>query len=143
MKTFARDYKLASNATFSVLLPLNLFYAAYSCAWQKDILVHGRLHLTQNLICFYSNILGWETKVPECPCRYMCLLHTCTMEVCVAAGVVHSAFVVTCTDNFTRFSYWQHRTLPVAIVVYHFILFIPFIGFSNWQLVLSHSSVNL
>ena len=30
---------------------------------QKDILVHGRLYVTQNWICFYANILKWETVV--------------------------------------------------------------------------------
>ncbi|KAL5281948.1 GRAMD1B family protein [Megaselia abdita] len=33
----------------------------YSCAVQRDILVHGRLYATQNYICFYANIFGWET----------------------------------------------------------------------------------
>ncbi|GFT43211.1 protein Aster-B [Nephila pilipes] len=33
----------------------------YSCALQKDILVHGRLYISQNYICFYANIFRWET----------------------------------------------------------------------------------
>ncbi|CAH1797340.1 unnamed protein product [Owenia fusiformis] len=33
----------------------------YSCALQKEILVHGRLYVTQNWICFYANIFRWET----------------------------------------------------------------------------------
>ncbi|CAH1262758.1 GRAMD1B [Branchiostoma lanceolatum] len=33
----------------------------YSCALQKDILVHGRLYLTENWVCFYANIFRWET----------------------------------------------------------------------------------
>lgn len=35
----------------------------YSCALQKDILVHGRLYVSQNYICFYANIFRWETFV--------------------------------------------------------------------------------
>ncbi|KAH3699221.1 hypothetical protein DPMN_074177 [Dreissena polymorpha] len=35
----------------------------YSCALQKEILVHGRMFLTQNCICFYANIFRWETVV--------------------------------------------------------------------------------
>nr|XP_053643789.1 protein Aster-B-like [Cherax quadricarinatus] len=35
----------------------------YSCALQKDILVHGRLYVTPNYFCFYSKIFGWETFV--------------------------------------------------------------------------------
>ncbi|CAF1038507.1 unnamed protein product [Adineta steineri] len=33
----------------------------YSCAWQKDILVQGRMYLSQNYLCFYANILNWKT----------------------------------------------------------------------------------
>ncbi|KAK3587699.1 hypothetical protein CHS0354_042485 [Potamilus streckersoni] len=33
----------------------------YSCALQKEILVHGRMFITQNWICFYANIFRWET----------------------------------------------------------------------------------
>ncbi|XP_033610597.1 protein Aster-B isoform X4 [Cryptotermes secundus] len=35
----------------------------YSCALQKDILVHGRLYASQNYLCFYANIFRWETLV--------------------------------------------------------------------------------
>ncbi|KAL3280124.1 hypothetical protein HHI36_017629 [Cryptolaemus montrouzieri] len=35
----------------------------YSCAVQKEILVHGRLYVTQNFLCFYANIFGWETNI--------------------------------------------------------------------------------
>ncbi|CAG9771072.1 unnamed protein product [Ceutorhynchus assimilis] len=35
----------------------------YSCALQKEILVQGRLYITQNYLCFYANIFGWETNL--------------------------------------------------------------------------------
>lgn len=35
----------------------------YSCALQKEILVQGRLYVTQNFLCFYANIFGWETNL--------------------------------------------------------------------------------
>ncbi|EEZ97945.2 protein Aster-B isoform X1 [Tribolium castaneum] len=35
----------------------------YSCALQKEILAQGRLYVTQNYLCFYANILGWETTL--------------------------------------------------------------------------------
>lgn len=28
---------------------------------QRDILVHGRLYVSQNYLCFYANIFRWET----------------------------------------------------------------------------------
>eukprot|EP00834_Sanchytrium_tribonematis_P000182 NODE_4_length_77007_cov_1.156642.p22 type:complete len:363 gc:universal NODE_4_length_77007_cov_1.156642:5607-4519(-) len=35
----------------------------FSCALQKDILVHGRLYISHNAVGFYSNILGWTTSI--------------------------------------------------------------------------------
>lgn len=35
----------------------------YSCAIQKDILVHGRLYVTQNYLYFHAKILSWETRL--------------------------------------------------------------------------------
>ncbi|XP_063982134.1 protein Aster-B-like isoform X2 [Diachasmimorpha longicaudata] len=35
----------------------------YSCALQREILVHGRLYVSQNYVCFYANIFTWETIV--------------------------------------------------------------------------------
>lgn len=35
----------------------------YSSAIQKDILVHGRLYVSQNFLCFHANIIVYETKL--------------------------------------------------------------------------------
>lgn len=35
----------------------------YSCALQREILVQGRLYITQNYLCFHANIFGWETNL--------------------------------------------------------------------------------
>ncbi|XP_023248581.1 GRAM domain-containing protein 1B-like [Copidosoma floridanum] len=35
----------------------------YSCALQREILLHGRLYITQNYLGFYANIFTWETLV--------------------------------------------------------------------------------
>ena len=34
----------------------------FSCALVRDILVQGRLYLTENYCCFHSTILRWETS---------------------------------------------------------------------------------
>ena len=45
-------------------LPANeMLIGDYSCALQKDILVHGRIFITTNHLCFYANIFRWETAV--------------------------------------------------------------------------------
>ncbi|BFZ13804.1 hypothetical protein BsWGS_16843 [Bradybaena similaris] len=40
----------------------------YSCALQKDILVQGRMYISQNWICFYAKIFNWETML-MIPCK--------------------------------------------------------------------------
>jgi hypothetical protein len=35
----------------------------YGCALQKEILLQGRLYVSEGHICFYSNILGWITTL--------------------------------------------------------------------------------
>ncbi|CAL1537178.1 unnamed protein product [Lymnaea stagnalis] len=35
----------------------------YSCALQKDILVQGRMYISQSWICFYAKIFNWETML--------------------------------------------------------------------------------
>ncbi|KAM4887899.1 protein Aster-C isoform 2-T2 [Thomomys bottae] len=37
--------------------------ADYACALQRDILLQGRLYLSENWLCFYSNIFTWETTI--------------------------------------------------------------------------------
>ncbi|CAG2163354.1 unnamed protein product [Oppiella nova] len=49
---------------FSHLVPNNeRLVVDYSCALQKEILVHGRLYLSLNYISFYANIFKWETSL--------------------------------------------------------------------------------
>ncbi|KAJ1802499.1 hypothetical protein LPJ75_006166, partial [Coemansia sp. RSA 2598] len=58
---------LKRNADFHMLfrnIPINeLLIEDYGCALQRDILVQGRLYLTENFVCFYSNIFGWVTSL--------------------------------------------------------------------------------
>ncbi|KAM4701262.1 protein Aster-C isoform 2-T3 [Discoglossus pictus] len=35
----------------------------YGCALQRDILLQGRIYLSENFICFHSNIFRWETSI--------------------------------------------------------------------------------
>lgn len=41
----------------------NRLIVDYSSAIQKDILVHGRLYVSQNYLCFHANIIVYETKL--------------------------------------------------------------------------------
>ncbi|KAK1807021.1 hypothetical protein P4O66_004849 [Electrophorus voltai] len=48
--------------TFKELVESERLIVDYACALQKDILLHGRLYLTESYLCFYSNIF-WVTKI--------------------------------------------------------------------------------
>ena len=39
------------------------FVLDYSCAWQKEILVQGRMYLTVSSVCFHANLFSWKTSV--------------------------------------------------------------------------------
>ncbi len=54
----------------------------YGCALQREILIQGRIYISENHVCFHANIFGWITDVsisglysfrrrycsPKCPC---------------------------------------------------------------------------
>uniref|UniRef100_A0A8C1XGL3 GRAM domain containing 1Bb n=1 Tax=Cyprinus carpio TaxID=7962 RepID=A0A8C1XGL3_CYPCA len=58
--------------TFDLVLSL----ADYSCALQRDILLQGRLYLSENWICFYSNIFPNIMK-----CDMLCVQPLCPKEL--------------------------------------------------------------
>lgn len=35
----------------------------YGCALQREILIQGRLYISENHVCFHANIFGWVTDV--------------------------------------------------------------------------------
>ena len=60
---FLVESLLDTNHRQLITLPFAFIFPEYSCALQKDILVHGRLYVSKNYLCFYSNIFRWETCV--------------------------------------------------------------------------------
>ncbi|XP_045439936.1 protein Aster-C isoform X1 [Pipistrellus kuhlii] len=48
---------------FTQLPDTEKLIADYACALQKDILLQGRLYLSENWLCFHSNIFKWETTI--------------------------------------------------------------------------------
>ncbi|TRY94211.1 hypothetical protein DNTS_027596 [Danionella cerebrum] len=68
----------------------------YSCALQRDILLQGRLYLSENWICFYSNIFRWETLLT------VRLKDICTMTKEKTARLIPNAIQVS-TDSEKHF----------------------------------------
>ncbi|CAB0009308.1 unnamed protein product [Nesidiocoris tenuis] len=48
---------------FKDIPPEERLVVDYACAIQRDILVQGRLYVSQNYLSFYANIFRWETLV--------------------------------------------------------------------------------
>lgn len=38
-------------------------YLDYGCALQRDILIQGRVYISENHMCFHANIFGWVTTL--------------------------------------------------------------------------------
>lgn len=53
--------KLSSDLKSIIIVITLLIYLDYSCALQRDILVQGRLYVSQNYVSFHANIFRWET----------------------------------------------------------------------------------
>ncbi|KAJ8280753.1 hypothetical protein GJAV_G00058600, partial [Gymnothorax javanicus] len=68
----------------------------YSCALQRDILLQGRLYLSENWICFYSNIFRWETLLT------VRLRDVCSMTKEKTARLIPNAVQI-CTDTEKHF----------------------------------------
>ncbi|XP_059394922.1 protein Aster-B isoform X1 [Carassius carassius] len=68
----------------------------YSCALQRDILLQGRLYLSENWICFYSNIFRWETLLT------LKLKDVCSMTKEKTARLIPNAIQL-CTDSEKHF----------------------------------------
>lgn len=55
------------NADFHELFPnvpeMDYLVQDYGCAWHRDILIQGRLYISENHLCFYANIFGWVTSL--------------------------------------------------------------------------------
>ncbi|ELU06594.1 hypothetical protein CAPTEDRAFT_227616 [Capitella teleta] len=75
----------------------------YSCALHKDILIQGRLYVTQNWICFYANIFRWET-VLTIRCKDIA-----TMTKEKTARVIPNAIQICTKDEKYNFSSLNHR----------------------------------
>uniref|UniRef100_A0A3Q1H138 VASt domain-containing protein n=1 Tax=Anabas testudineus TaxID=64144 RepID=A0A3Q1H138_ANATE len=101
----------------------------YSCALQRDILLQGRLYLSENWICFYSNIFRWETLLT------VRLKDICSMTKEKTARLIPNAIQV-CTDTekhfFTSFGardrtymmmfrLWQNALLDKVNKLWHFV----------------------
>ncbi|XP_040108844.1 protein Aster-A isoform X1 [Oryx dammah] len=81
---------------FSKLPEAERLIVDYSCALQREILLQGRLYLSENWICFYSNIFRWETTISIQLKEVTCLKKEKT------AKLIPNAIQI-CTENEKHF----------------------------------------
>jgi hypothetical protein len=58
------DYLIEGERSFfPKSMCLRLLFSDYGCALQREILIQGRIYISENHICFHANIFGWITDV--------------------------------------------------------------------------------
>ncbi|KAG0043477.1 hypothetical protein BGZ83_011354, partial [Gryganskiella cystojenkinii] len=65
----------------------------YGCALQKEILVQGRLYISENHVCFNANIFGWVTNL------VIAFSEITAIEKRLTAFVIPNAISITTTTN--------------------------------------------
>ncbi|KAF9919894.1 hypothetical protein FBU30_010399 [Linnemannia zychae] len=65
----------------------------YGCALQKEILVQGRLYITENHVCFNANIFGWVTNL------VIAFSEITAIEKRLTAFVIPNAISIVTTTN--------------------------------------------
>uniref|UniRef100_A0A4W6BRZ0 GRAM domain containing 1A n=1 Tax=Lates calcarifer TaxID=8187 RepID=A0A4W6BRZ0_LATCA len=87
----------------------------YSCALQKDILLQGRLYLSENWLCFYSNIFRWETTVSRAHTVYT--FARAQTNICLLSHFNHffTSFGARDRSFMMIFRLWQNALLDKSL----------------------------
>ncbi|XP_042254853.1 protein Aster-C [Thunnus maccoyii] len=106
----------------------------YPCALQRDILLQGRLYLSENWLCFYSNVF-WGTKIT------LTLKDITTMTREKTARLIPNAIQI-CTSAeklfFTSFSAREKSYQSVFRMWQNTLLDKPLSSLELWQMVKQH-----
>lgn len=83
----------------------------FSCALSKDILVQGRMYLSEHFVCFNSNILGWTTNV------VIPLQEVIKIEKKSTAGLFPNGMVIRTLHHKYVFATFLSRDLTFNILI--------------------------
>jgi len=108
------------HTTFKELPETEIPIDSFSCALHKEILIHGRLYVSQNYFAFHSNIFGWATHLVV-PCSdvvhirkervalvFPNAINLCTMTDCH----FFASFVSRDTAYRCLWAVWQNAQRP-------------------------------
>ncbi|XP_061394630.1 protein Aster-B [Musca vetustissima] len=107
----------------------------YSCALYRDLLIQGRLYISQNYVCFHANILGWET------CLVIKWKDVTSITKEKTALVIPNAIsIATVTENyfFSSFTTRDKTFLILFRVWQNTLMNKPMLAQEVWQLVHSY-----
>ncbi|KAM3593709.1 uncharacterized protein V6R79_019715 [Siganus canaliculatus] len=111
----------------------------YPCALQRDILLQGRLYLSENWLCFYSNVF-WGTKIT------LTLKDVTTMTREKTARLIPNAIQI-CTSTeklfFTSFSAREKSYMVVFRMWQNTLMEKPLTCSELWQMVKQHYGFDL
>ncbi|XP_045923434.1 protein Aster-C isoform X3 [Micropterus dolomieu] len=106
----------------------------YTCALQRDILLQGRLYISENWLCFYSNVF-WGTKIA------LTLKDIVNMTREKTARLIPNAIQV-CTEKekffFTSFSSREKSYQGIFRMWQNTLLDKPLTSLELWQMVKQH-----
>jgi hypothetical protein len=83
------------HALFPSILPTDRLVDDYTCAWLKDILIHGRLYILEHCIAFHAKIIWtYQLVVPY--------EDITSVEKKTVAGFIQNAIEISTLENKAR-----------------------------------------
>jgi hypothetical protein len=82
----------------------------YGCALQRDILIQGRIYISENHMCFYANIFGWVTTL------VIPFYNVKAIEKKMTAFVIPNAIGVTENSNKYTFASFLARDTAYDVI---------------------------
>ncbi|KAF9038283.1 GRAM-domain-containing protein [Hymenopellis radicata] len=102
------------NADFHELFPTipegDYLIEDYGCALQREILIQGRLYISENHICFHANIFGWITDLS------IPIYEITSLEKKMTAFVIPNAIQITTRQNKYSFTSFLSRDTTFDVI---------------------------
>ncbi|OBZ68431.1 GRAM domain-containing protein YSP2 [Grifola frondosa] len=82
----------------------------YGCALQREILIQGRLYISENHVCFHANIFGWITDLS------IPMYDVTALEKRMTAFVIPNAILITTTTAKYTFTSFLSRDTTFDVI---------------------------
>lgn len=103
------------NADFHGLFPVvpedDYLIEDYGCALVREILIQGRLYVSENHVCFYANIFGWVTNI------VLPFSEIVSVEKRMTAYVIPNAIQVATLHSKSTFASFLSRDTTYDLIV--------------------------